>query len=113
MAETARADAGPDALVDDFVSIDAVRSRVDVLASTNLSEPVQDTELTNLFDTVGDSKNGGGYFDVRRDTGGTVSAIRWTPESSTTLFQHIQVGGEANSPVLGSDDGSAAWKPPR
>ncbi len=113
LSETGRPEGRSDAGGDDFVPLDAVRVRVDVLAQSNLSEPVQETELTNLFDTVGDAKNGGGSFDIRRDVGGLVTAIRWIPDSPKTPFQHIRVGGEANSPALGSDDGSASWNASR
>jgi len=66
---------------------------------------IMEQELLNLCDTEGNSSNGGGTFDTRRDAGGHGKhAIRWVPDLNDGLnAPHRAVGapGEIGSPLVG------------
>ena len=120
MAESSKHDRGVSSDsggADGFLPLDPVKSRVEALAQQR-GEPFHPDELSKLYDTEGDGKNGGGIFEVRRDSAsGEVTAIRWIPDQLESLFSRMRKVGEISSPVLGSsssdrDDSTAPWGAP-
>jgi len=108
---------GESGSADDFLPLDAVKSRVEALAQQRGEMFLQD-ELAKLYDTEGDAKNGGGNFEIRRDaTSGEATAIRWVADPLETMFSRMRKVGEISSPVLGSsssdrDDAAVPWGAP-
>lgn len=102
-----------------LLPIDAVKARVFSMASTYAVGPVLDSELDQLYDTEGNSKNGGGIFETKRsgatrDTktvngakedsldDGAIVAIRWIPDAQSLL--HRFGSGSAGSNGNGTND---------
>ncbi|EFX01631.1 stress response protein [Grosmannia clavigera kw1407] len=88
---------------DGLIPIEAVKGCVNTLAHNYLG-PVQDSELDILYDTEGNSNNGGGNFEVHRDHTNSVTAIRWIPDS---LIPHLGSPAAA-APAVGCSDGNTA-----
>ncbi|KAH8912165.1 hypothetical protein BR93DRAFT_63435 [Coniochaeta sp. PMI_546] len=87
-----------DQLDNGYVSLKAVKSRVDQL------EPTTDKELLEICDTLGNSANGGGSFETR--TASNQIFVRWMPEPTGVdghpLQRAIGAPGEIRSPAVGS-----------
>ncbi|CAK7199172.1 Stress response protein nst1 [Sporothrix eucalyptigena] len=97
-----------------MVPIAAVKERVAALADACFVGPVVDGELDLLYDTEGNSKNGGGNFDVKRadadpasfTDSGPVTAIRWVPDAQS-LPQRFANGG-----ATGGSNGDSSFGNP-
>lgn len=96
LSSTSSADA------DGYIDLGTVKSQIE---SQTGDPSIMEQDLLNLCDTEGNSSNGGGTFDVRRDSGGASKhAIRWVPDPSDGLNPHFRaVGapGEIGSPLAG------------
>ncbi|KND87517.1 Stress response protein nst1 [Tolypocladium ophioglossoides CBS 100239] len=87
---------------DGYIDLGTVKSQIE---SQTGDPSIMEQDLLNLCDTEGNSSNGGGTFEVRRESGGTSQhAIRWVPDLSDGLNPHFRaVGapGEIGSPLAG------------
>ncbi|CAK7275240.1 Stress response protein nst1 [Sporothrix epigloea] len=111
----------------EMLPIDAVKARVFSMAATYAVGPVLDSELDQLYDTEGNSKNGGGNFETKRsgatrDTktvngakegsldDGAIVAIRWIPDAQSLLHRFgsgsAASNGNGTSDVFGNPFGS-------
>lgn len=85
-------------LDDNFVSLKAVKRLVDM----NQVEPTADHEIKAICETLGNSANGGGSFDLRAKSGKTF--VRWVPDAGGADGHPLQraIGAPGGSPVVGS-----------
>lgn len=63
-------------------------------------EVVSEKELLDLCETEGNGNNGGGFFDVRKDSNGTL-CIRYEADDGAPQTQR-SVPGDIGSPIVGS-----------
>ncbi|KAK0621630.1 salt tolerance down-regulator-domain-containing protein [Bombardia bombarda] len=86
---------------DSFIPLEDIKSQV---AMYNGHVPVDEKELLDMCETVGNETNGGGSFDVRHDGPGQIS-IRFVMSNGRSNSQplHRAVGapGEIGSPIVG------------
>ncbi|WYZ42679.1 hypothetical protein EsH8_VI_000378 [Colletotrichum jinshuiense] len=91
-----------------FIDLAAIKAEVDQLSRM---EVISEDDLLDLAETEGNAHNGGGTFEIRRDTSGPGKhSVRWVPEfSDMSQPHHRAVGapGEIGSPIIGS--GAAAF----
>ncbi|UNI19279.1 Stress response protein nst1 [Purpureocillium takamizusanense] len=87
---------------DGFIDVGTIKSQIE---SQSGDASIMEQELLNLCDTEGNSSNGGGTFETRRDTGSQGKhGIRWVPDLNNGLnAPHRAVGapGEIGSPLVG------------
>lgn len=92
---------------DKFVDINAIRDQLERL---NLEQPVSERELLDICETEGNSINGGGSFELRKDAGAGFS-IRFETEAPTN-HRPLGAPGEIGSPIVGSGNISRFNGPP-
>ncbi|KAI1453453.1 hypothetical protein F4805DRAFT_443248 [Annulohypoxylon moriforme] len=102
---------------DGYIDLPAIKAHV---ASINLpgQDPVSDVELLDMCETEGNSQNGGGSFDIRRDSAGKVTAIRFEADGGSTPAPFpLNVGAPGaagiGSPVVGTSSPNHAAPIPR
>ncbi|KAJ6445452.1 hypothetical protein O9K51_00213 [Purpureocillium lavendulum] len=87
---------------DGFIGVGIIKSQIE---SQSGDSSIMEQDLLNLCDTEGNSSNGGGTFDTRRDAGGMgKDAIRWVPDLSDGLnapYRAVGAPGEIGSPLVG------------
>jgi hypothetical protein len=104
-AEAQSPDTRSDMCRDGYASLEAIKAQMDM---QNPGEGISEHELLNMCDTEGNSSNGGGSFDVRRQAGGSVS-IRWESGGGGDTYgqplmqRPVGAGsGEVRSPKVGA-----------
>jgi hypothetical protein len=85
---------------DGFNDINVIKEQIDHFNPGN--EPISEKEVLDICETEGNSINGGGSFDIRRDDNGCF--IRHNAENENTSA-HRPVGppGEIGSPIVSND----------
>ena len=90
------------ATADGFSELSTVKGQIDAHSG---DPSITEQDLLNLCDTEGNSSNGGGTFEVRRDLGGPGKhGIRWAPEANDRhggLYRSLGAPGEIGSPLTG------------
>jgi hypothetical protein len=91
-----------DRLDDAFVSLEAVKNRVEAL---NPLEQTNEGELREMCETFGNSANGGGSFEMRMRSGKTY--VLWVPDAGgldaqTPVQRAIGAPGGIGSPIVRS-----------
>lgn len=104
--EVAESPATPaeDRLDTGHVSLRAVKNRIDQHQRATQQEPTTDGELVDICETLGNSANGGGNFDVLAVSGRKY--VRWVPDRSgadSHPLQRAPIGapGQIGSPAIG------------
>ena len=82
---------------DGFIDINLIKEKVDQFHST---DPVSETEILDICDTEGNTVNGGGTFDVRKDESGCF--IRHNADNESPSGPQLGALGEVGSPVVGN-----------
>lgn len=87
---------------DGYINLETIKSQIDsAIGDQKLSEQ----DLLDLCDTEGSPVNGGGTFEVKRDTKGSNNpVVRWQPDPNdgfNTPFRAVGAPGEIGSPLTG------------
>ncbi|KAI1105199.1 hypothetical protein F4804DRAFT_331593 [Jackrogersella minutella] len=99
---------------DRYIDLSAIKGHVDSLILPG-QEPVSEAELLDMCETEGNPQNGGGSFDVRRDSNNKVS-IRFEADGGpvpTPFARSVGAPGEIGSPVVGTSSPNHAATAPR
>jgi hypothetical protein len=94
---------------DGFIDINALRDQVEHMNPPG-EPPVSEKEVLDICETEGNAINGGGAFDIRRDSNGHCS-IRFESEIPTS-HRALGAPGEIGSPIVGGGGLSRATNPP-
>jgi hypothetical protein len=94
----------PAADANGYIDLAAIKGHVDSITPQS-SEPVPESDLLDMCETEGNAQNGGGSFDVRRDTTTGKVTIRFDMDSSGPGPAPFGAPGEIGSPVVGGGAG--------
>jgi len=85
-----------------YIDLSLIKGHVDSI-NPSATEPIDETELLDICETEGNAQNGGGSFDVRRDSRDKV-AIRFEAGGGLghgPFPRNVGAPGEIGSPIVG------------
>ncbi|KAI1300638.1 hypothetical protein F5Y03DRAFT_226701 [Xylaria venustula] len=86
-----------------YIDLSVLKGHVDSI-NPSPSESIDETELLDICDTIGNPQNGGGSFEIRRDNKGKI-AIRYETNGGSgngPFPRNVGAPGEIGSPIVGA-----------
>ncbi|KAK5169710.1 Stress response protein nst1 [Saxophila tyrrhenica] len=96
---------------DGFHPVDTLMRQIES-NGPKLDPPPSLREIEDICETEGDSQNGGGELDVRKDDGGALRAVKWAPDATTPDQARGGTLGEIGSPMPQRASPSAGFGAP-
>ncbi|KAI0970695.1 hypothetical protein F4678DRAFT_115531 [Xylaria arbuscula] len=86
-----------------YIDLSVLKGHVDSI-NPSPSESIDETELLDICDTIGNPQNGSGSFEIRRDNKGKI-AIRYEMDGGSgngPFPRNVGAPGEIGSPIVGA-----------